>query len=496
MSATTETWPLADATETAAMIRRKDITALEAVDEAIARAEALQPTLNFMVTSLFEQARERAKSTSLIGPFAGVPYMMKDMTDVKGTRTGWGSRFTARLPVATKNSQQVQALEATGLVMIGKTTLSEIGFLPTTEPVEFGPTNNPWDIEHSPGGSSGGAAAAVAAGILPMADAFDGGGSIRIPASACGLFGLKPSRQRLIGENLPAGGVLLTAEHCVSRTVRDSAALFALMEQTDKTGAMPFVGSVTGASKRRLRIGYMENDCNGRAPDPEVQAGVEKTVRLLESLGHTVELTRWPFDSAALMVSFSHLFMLGAQQVIGMARAALAPKPLGLMSLLLQVSGLAPAGIGPMPDTTMVEEFTLAMAKNAAAFPRGESKRIKDHIRQVEGLHNQWFESYDLILSPVLRTPPVKTGHIAGNLPFEVLWERLLDYAMYTAIDNMLGNPAMSVPLHWTEAGLPVGMHFSARKGDERTLFEIAYELEDARPWALRAPPVNVFRQG
>ncbi|SDP68390.1 amidase family protein [Phyllobacterium sp. OV277] len=496
MRTMTKSWPLPDATETAAMIRRRDITALEAVDEAIVRAEALQPALNFMVMPLFEQARERAKLTSLIGPFAGVPYLIKDMYDVKGAPTRWGSRFTSRLPVAAKSSQQVQALEAAGLILIGKSSLGEMGFLPTTEPVGFGPTNNPWDITRSPGGSSGGAAAAVAAGILPMADAADGGGSIRIPASACGLFGLKPSRHRLIGQQTPAGGVVVTSEHCVSRTVRDSAALFASMERTGQAGSMPFVGPVTGPSKRRLRIGYVFHDYNGRAPDAEVLTGLEKTIKLLQELGHIVEPTQRPFDSAALLVSFSHLFMMGAQQAVGMARASLAPKPLGMLSLALQLSGLVPGGIGPMPDTTMIEEFTLALSRIAADFPRGETGRIKKEIIRAEAQYDQWYESFDVIFSPVLRTPPVKTGHIVGNLPFEVLWERLLDYAMYTEIDNMLGTPAMSVPLHWTAAGLPVGMHFAARKGDERTLFELAYELEDARPWALRAPPVNAFRQG
>src|ERR1700678_3935095 len=247
-----------DATELAAMIRRKDITALEAVDDAIARAEAMQPKLNFLVTPLFEQARVRAKAGGLSGPFAGVPYLIKDMYDIAGIPTRWGARFTEVAPIPTASCAQVKAFEAAGLVLIGKSALGEFGWLPTTEPLTFGPTRNPWDLTRTPGGSSGGSAAAVAAGVLPMADAADGGGSIRIPASACGLFGMKPSRRRLIGDQHPAGGgIELTVEHCVSRSVRDSAAPVAAMECTGTDAARPPIGAVTGPAKRRLRVGYV-----------------------------------------------------------------------------------------------------------------------------------------------------------------------------------------------------------------------------------------------
>lgn len=189
-----------DATEIAERIRRREITALEAVDDAIARAEAMQPALNFLVTPLFDQARARAAAGRLTGPFAGVPYLLKDMYDIRHVPTRWGARFTERAPLPSKSCSQVEAFEAASLVMIGKSALSEFGWLPTTEPLTFGPTRNPWDLGRTPGGSSGGSAAAVAAGVVPMADAADGGGSIRIPASACGLFGLKPSRGRLVGD--------------------------------------------------------------------------------------------------------------------------------------------------------------------------------------------------------------------------------------------------------------------------------------------------------
>lgn len=451
-----------DATATADLVRSGEVKAPEAVEAAIERAEQAQPVLNFMVTDTFERARDRAASGG-DGVFAAVPFLVKDMFDVAGVATRWGARFGPFLPPAEKNSPQVDAFEDAGLVVIGKSALGEIGYLPTTEPLVTGPTANPWDPSLSPGGSSGGSAAAVAAGVVPMADAADGGGSIRIPASACGLFGLKPSRDRLVGEQSLAAGYPLTVEHCLSRSVRDSATLFAEMEQRS---SLPRVGRVEGASSTRLRIGLLETSFGGHRPSPEVQTGMDATVTLLEELGHRVDEATYAFDTAPVMADFSVLYASSA---------------LGVRDM---VAGFT----GSEPDETLLEPFTLAMATMAAALPDGALEETKARLHALSSPYESSFKAHDLFLSPVMLTPPVPTGHIAGDVPFDLLVARLGAYVDYTVLHNIVGAPAMSVPLWWTSAGVPVGMHFAARVGDERTLFELAYELEQARPWAGRVP--------
>ncbi len=293
-----------DATSTAELVAAGEISATEAVGAAISRAEELQPQLNFLVEDCFEPARARAAGT-LQGPFAGAPYLVKDMYDVAGIPTRWGARFGAWVPPADANAPQVDAMEAAGLVVLGKSALGEMGYLPTTEPLERGPTENPWMPGYSPGGSSGGSAAAVAAGVVPMADAADGGGSIRIPASACGLFGLKPSLDRLVGHQELAAGYPLTVEHCVSRSVRDSAGLFAAMERRPAPQGLAEVGRITTTSARRLRIGVMSRSLGGAEPDPEVAASIEGTVSLLEGLGHRVGPAQYPFATEAVRTLFA-----------------------------------------------------------------------------------------------------------------------------------------------------------------------------------------------
>jgi amidase len=458
-----------DATETAGRIRRGEITALEAVDAAIARCESLQPELNFLVTPTFERARRRAESGTLSGPFAGVPYLVKDMYDVEGVATRWGARFGPFLPPATADCEQVRALEAAGLVVIGKSALGEIGYLPTTEPLVSGPTRNPWNLDYSPGGSSGGSAAAVAAGVVPMADAADGGGSIRIPASVCGLFGLKPSRDRLVGVQEPSAGYVLTAEHCVSRTVRDSAALFAAMQRLGSDAVLSPVGPITGPSTRRLRVGVAMESIGGRRPDDEVEVATGATAALLERLGHLVEPATMPFDASQVMANFLILWASSATHVVDLVRSI----------------------AGVEPDESLLEPFTLAMAALAASLPAGSTSDARAALTQFGSEYDSWFAAYDVILSPVVLTPSVPIGHIAGDVPFDILVERISAFADYTPLQNASGAPAMSVPLGWTAAGLPVGAHFAARTGDERTLFELAYELEEAQPWADRWPPTR-----
>src|ERR1700760_209540 len=304
-----------DATELAAQIRRGDITAVEAIDAAIRRIEALQPKLNFLVSDTFERARDRAKAGNLSGPFAGVPYLIKDMFDVVGSVTRYGARFSAFLPPAKTQGPMINAIEASGLIIVGRSALGEFGFLPTTEPLAFGPTRNPWNVALSTGGSSGGSAAAVAAGAGPLAGAAAGGGSIRIPASACGLFGLKPSRGRLVGQVTPAGGFDLAVQHGLTRSVRDSATLFAATERHGVDAVHPVIGNVTVPATRRLRIGVLPHSLRHRVADNEVQAGVDATCRLLEALGHSLRPTEWPVDGFSLAEDFGALYTNGALSV-------------------------------------------------------------------------------------------------------------------------------------------------------------------------------------
>ena len=457
-----------DATGLAAMIRRGEISAVEAIDQAIARAEAVQPRLNFLVTPTFERARDRAKTMELTGPFAGVPYLIKDMYDVVGSVTRYGTRATKDLPPATAQGPMMTALEAAGLVFIGRSALGEFGFLPTTEPIAFGPTRNPWNLDRTPRGSSGGSAAAVAAGVVAMADAADGGGSIRIPASACGLFGFKPSRGRMIGDQVKAGPMDVTVEHGLTRSVRDSARLFALTERTGAAAILQPVGVIASPSTRRLRVGVVLDSLSGHTPDKDVAAGVASTMRLLEDLGHQVEPTVWPFDGRAFAAAFGRLWSIAA---------------LGAGQMFQSIAGR-------FPDASQFEPATLAMAASAATLTPDIITSTLQQFEAVTAAYDNWFETFDVVLSPVLLTPPVAIGEINGSVPIDLLFDRLSKFADYTFLQNVTGAPAMSVPLHWSDDRLPVGMQFAAKLGQDRMLFELAFELERARPWASRTPPL------
>ncbi len=461
-----------DATALAAQIRKGEITPLEAVDAAIARAEALQPQLNFMVNSIFDRARDQAKAVGPgardgVHPFAGVPYLIKDLNDVKGVPTRSGSRWTLNHPPAPSQDVYIDAFEKAGLIFIGKSATPEYGFLPTTEPVAFGPTRNPWNLEHSSGGSSGGAAAAVASGVVPIANASDGGGSIRIPSSCCGLFGLKPSRGRMI-EAAPSTHVTdLGVQHCVSRSVRDSAALFAVTERADPGAPFAPVGVVSGPAKRRLKIGVVVNGVSGVAPHPEIAAGVDSAVKLLQGLGHHVSPTIWPV-SQQFTNDFITLWALGAQALI---------KEVG-------------AALGRPADTRDLEPFTFGLDGLLANLPADGVPAVIGRLQAAAKAYDGWFATYDVIVSPVLAEPAVKLGFVAPTVPMADLIERLTTYVGYTPLHNVAGSPSMSVPLHWSVDGLPVGIQFAAKAGNERALFELAYELESAQPWAQKLPPV------
>ena len=453
-----------DATALAAMIRSGEISAAEVIDAAIRRAEKVDPKVNFLVAATFQSAREKA-SAAIEGPFAGVPTLIKDLDDQVGAPTRRGSRATEDLPLPEHQKPFIDAVFAAGVVSIGKSATPEEGYLPTTEPLAFGPTCNPWDLERSVGGSSGGAAAAVAAGVVPVAEASDGGGSIRIPSSQCGVFGLKPSRRRMIGDVASGAPVDLSVKHCVSRTVRDSAGLFAATEKSGAGAAFAAVGFVERAAPRPLRAGVLTRTFSGLDADVDVAAAVIEAAKLMETLGHRVEETAWPVDRAFVDAFFNY-WALGALEDVETAAARL----------------------GRAADETMFEPFTLEMAREAKALsPDVRAASITTLVAAQEA-YDEWLSGLDVVLSPVMRTPAAPLGYYRGDIPIDTLRERLVDDVGYTMLHNAAGAPSMSVPLGMSAGGLPIGVQAAAAVGAERTLFELAYALEEAAPWVGRRP--------
>lgn len=465
--AVTSAWP--DASETAAMIRGGQLSALEATRAAIDRTLRLQPKLNFVVASDFDRALKRAAAGRANGPFGGVPFLVKDLDDFVGLPTRVGSRAFLPLPPATRQDPLVRAFEASGVNVIGKSATPEAGFLPTTEPFAFGPTRNPWDPSRSSGGSSGGAAVAVSSGALPIAHASDGGGSIRIPASCCGLFGLKPSRWRMVGTR-EEGPLSLGVNHVVTRSVRDSAAMFAAIEDNLPGSHFPPVGLVTAPLKRRLRVGLLIDSYAGKAPSAEVKAATESAAALMRELGHTVVPARWP-----IATNFINDFLLmWAEGAAGFADS---------------VSKIA----GRPADGDLLEPFSLGLVEMWRRAPKAEIPKVFQRLQKAAADYDPWFDAnrFDVVMSPVLGWAPPKLGEVGPAVPFDALVERLIDYVGYTTYHNVAGGPAMSVPLNWTPSGLPVGTQFAARSGGEGLLLQLAYQLEAARPWAHKAPPVR-----
>jgi len=457
---------LPDATQLASMIRAGDISAAEAVDEAIKRADRIQPQLNFMVSDTYALARERAK-TALTGPFAGVPYLVKDLNDVIGAKTRMGSRATANASVATEQMAFTNATFATGVVCIGKSATPENGYLPTTEPLAFGPTRNPWNTEHSTGGSSGGAAAAVASGVVPAAHANDGGGSIRFPAANCGLVGLKPSRGRMMDEELKPSPLSIAVQGVVSRTVRDTAGFFAATEFNQAGSMYPPVGMVTAPGARKLKVGLITKGFSGAEASTDVAAAVNAVAKLMEGAGHTIIPTNWP-TAPTFQDDFLAFWSLGAAQD---------------MQKVQEITG-KPA------DETVVEPFSLRMAQNAATMKPEDIEGVQKRLIEATAAYDAWMAGFDVVMSPVFTSPPSPLGYLRGDVPFDELRQRLLHEVGYTLIHNVAGTPAISLPLGWSQTGLPIGIQFCAARGAEKTLLELAYEMEAAQPWIGKRPSV------
>ncbi len=449
----------ADATALARRIRSGEVSTDEVRRAAVGRALRMQPLLDAVECADYEGVGA-APTVSHSAPFAGVPTFVKDNVDLAGLPTGQGTdAFVPR--TAVRDGPFVAQLRTQGLAVLGKSRLPEFGFNASTEFARRDPVRNPWNPAYSAGASSGGAAALVAAGVVPLAHGNDGGGSIRIPAAVCGLVGLKPTRGRLVGDpvddRLP---VRIVSEGVLTRTVRDTAIFLATAERHHRNPALPPVRSVEGPSSTRLRVAVLMDSPNGVATDAETRGCVGAAADLLSGLGHHVEEVR-AVAPARFAEDFSRYWEL--------------------LGLLVTTTGRRI--FGPDFDASAADNLTRGLAHAC----RRELWRVPGTVRRLRrstGDYRRFFSRYDVLLSPVLThtTPPL--GHLSPTLPFEVLFPRLQAYVGFTPLNNAAGGPAISLPLGHTSRGLPIGCHLSADLGDERTLLELAFELEEARPWA------------
>lgn len=469
-----------DATALAELVSQKQITPLELVDDVLRRIDQINPQLNAVLPDLFDTSLARARAEGPLGSSAlsGVPLLIKNIVQYKDANIDFGSRLNKLSnskngrPFKT-NSPFMNAVEQAGMIVTGVTNASEFGLIDSTESLAWGAAHNPWNPAFTTGGSSGGSAAAVAAGIVPLAHASDGGGSIRIPASQCGVFGMKLTRRREL-KSFTEGGFALDlmgiyAEFCVSRTVRDSAAFLNLVERKDKAS----VGMVSGPSDKRLKIALVLEGSNGMMPSPEVEESVRATAKLCDSMKHEVEEIKLPINTEPLTDAF-----------LGYWAAA-------TMSLDADIKKLLGEDV---TRAEVLEPWTIGLMEIGRK--RGLGKIMADVKKAFDEASKQcktFFDSYDVILSPVLRHPPFQLGTNAPTLPFDQVMEQTLDRVAYTPLNNACGTPGMSVPLGWTKGGLPIGSHFSAWRGGDAMLLALAYELELASPWKNRKPPISVF---
>jgi len=471
-----------DATAQADLVRRRKASPAELTDAAIARIERLNPTLNAVIHPFFERARGEARRPVNGGPFAGVPFLMKDlMCYTAGDPMHMGTRFLRDADFRTPHdSYLAQKFRQTGIVYLGRTNTPELGTLPATEPDAYGASRNPWDTTRSTGGSSGGSAAAVASGMVPVAHANDGGGSIRIPASECGLVGLKPSRGRTsFGPDLGEGVYGLAVEGVVSRSVRDSAtmldAIAGAMPGDPYTAPPPARPYADAAATKpaRLRIGLLDRmPAHQGTLDAECERGVRETAKLLESLGHRVEQAHpEALDDPACGQHFTVVYAANAARLLD--------------------------GLGEFVGRTLgaedVDPLNWTMAEIGRTLSAPQYLATVDWIQAfTRRLSTWWASGFDLLLTPTLPEPPPPLGTFKPDKDNPVVAGlRAGMFASFTLPFNMSGQPAISLPLSWTPGGLPVGMQLVAPYGGEDLLLSIASELEQARPWAERRPKVH-----
>lgn len=471
-----EEFAFMDATAQAELVRRGEVKPPELVEAAIARAELLNPKLNAIVTPIYEIAREAARGSLPDGPFRGVPFLLKDLLAAyAGVRLTSGSSFLRDF-IPPHDSELVRRLKAAGLVILGKTNAPEFGILPTTEPQLFGATRNPWDLNRSPGGSSGGSAAAVAAGIVPFAHANDGGGSIRIPASCCGLFGLKPTRARnSLGPDL--GDIMggLVAEHALTRSVRDSAALLDATAGPSvgdpywaPPASRPYVEEVK-SDPGRLKVAFSTKAPSGAKIHPDCVSAVQDAAKVCAELGHEVTEAAPEIVGPMLVQAFTTVWAAGTAAGID-SFAFLTGRP---------------------PKAEQFEPLTWALWEMGRKVTGSDYLLAQTVLQRITRDVARFMEKFDVWLTPTLAEPPLLLGAFESTAEDPMRgFHRAVEYVPFTPIANATGQPAMSMPLYWNSEGLPVGVHFLGRLGEEGLLFRLAAQLEKVRPWADRRPPV------
>lgn len=463
-----------DAMSLAQLVADKQVSPTELLEEAITRASEQDTRLNFIAHEMYDYGRERIEHGLPDGPFRGVPFLEKDLhMHVPGHRSGQGSRLYSNY-IPDFRSELVDRHEKSGLVIFGKTTTPEFGLTGTTESLAEGPTRNPWNVEHSSGGSSGGAGSAVAAGVVPLAHASDGGGSIRIPASICGLFGMKPSRGRLpMGPKRTEGWGGMSTNGAVSRSVRDSAALLDATHGNElgsrysaPTPEGTFLSHV-GKDPRPLRIALMLAPISGAPVAAEVIKATKAAAALCESLGHIVEEAAPSVDAAAL-----------GEANFAMIATALAS----------DIDDFA-AATGQKVGPDVLEPITMGFYAYGKQVPGIAVAKANHTVQEVAIAVGRFMREYDVILSPVLSTKPAKLGLYDLNKEDFASWGQATGaYVAFPGLFNATGQPSMSVPLAMSDDGLPIGAMFTGKYGDEATLFELAGQLERAAPWFDRLP--------
>jgi amidase len=445
-----------------AMLKSGETTSFALTEAAIARSKAANLLLNAVATETYDDALAEAQ-TPPEGSMGGVPTFIKDLLDWKGDQTMFGSR-AFRGYIAPSDADFAAAWRNAGVISLGKSTTPEMGLISSTEPLVTGATRNPYDLSRIPGGSSGGAAALVAARVVPFAHASDGGGSIRIPAACCGLFGLKPSRGALVANDDSGRGTInISVNHAVTLSVRDSAALFAAAEAT--SGDLERVGNVEGPSTRRLKIAYAPEPLNGATLDAATRAGLDRTAQLCRDLGHEVVDYVMPVDGVEFGDQFLMYWAAGAS-AFAQSASQFSGKPIG-------------------PD--ILEPWTLGLAAQFAA-RQSEMGEVVAYLQAFEGIYHSWFDDFDLILTPTVSTVAPKIGTQAPDGDFETVMANVLNFAAFTSPMNVSGAASMSVPIQWSDEGLPIGSMFSGKRGDDGLLLALAYELEAAQPWIDRLP--------
>lgn len=457
-----------DAVGTAERVRAGELGAEEAVQAALTRLHARNPALNAVIDVWDDDALAGARACSGRGLLAGVPFLIKDTLEVPGKRFTQGSRL--RLQAVGQNEPPwLAAMRAEGAIFIGKTSTPEFGLMDVTEPLAFGPALNPWRRDVTTGGSSGGSAAAVAARMTPIAHGSDGGGSIRYPAACCGVFGFKPTRGRTapVAPTYDPRLPTLVAQHVLTVSVRDSALAFAIADAAQSGRGDAAARWVRTPLTRGLRIALVVEPMHGGPLATNHTSAIEHAAGLLRSLGHEVVPCAWPIDARGLHAAF---FDRWAREVDA------------------EVQSVPEAGRAHFLDG--VEPWTRGLARLGAALSAERQEAVvrqcQDAALRMESFHREW----DVLVTPISAEHPVPLGHHAPDTEFETLLARVERNVAFTPLQNVAGQPGMSVPLYWTEDGLPVGVHFAAGAWRDELLFELAYQLEAAQPWAQRRPPL------